>query len=103
MSNDNRKKWDKLSDEEKLLVTQDAIDEMESLLDEADRDPREAKIDAQYDQYGAALRDMDDDEWERAVISAVETSNMTEDEVRNWFGRLSGKCAYDDAVWTGRG
>jgi len=60
------------------------------------------KLTAKQDQLGAKLRDMEPDEWEAAVYSTMEETGMTEDEVRNWFGRLSGKCALDDAVWTGK-
>lgn len=78
-----------------------AVAQMKRALSEADRDPRVARLAANLDQMGAQLRDMGREEWEAAVQSMLETTEMTEVQVRNWFGRLSGKCAGDDAEWTG--
>lgn len=79
----------------------DAIEKMQKTLEKMDRCPRAAALISKNDQLGAELRDMNEEEWETAVRNMVETTPMTESEVRNWFGRLSGKCDPSDAAWTG--
>lgn len=80
-----------------------AIAELRRQVEAADRDPRAARVRGHLDQMGAELRDMDEERWEAAVESVMESTGMGEDEVRNWFGRLSGKCDPGDATWTGKG
>ena len=81
---------------------EEACGKLREFLDAADRNPRAALVASKYDQFGAQLRDMDHDQWEAAVVGTVETTDLTEAEVRNWFGRLSGKCPIDDTFWTGK-
>lgn len=79
-----------------------ATRQLQKALDDFDRDPRAARLMTANDQLGAQLRDMDEEEWEGAVEATIVETGLKEDEVRNWFGRLSGKCDPGDAAWTGK-